>query len=240
MATQTSTHKTGITIIIFFMNTNIHFWIKDSKCRFVVINETMSKKHNGTDINDDIGVDDLSVTNKEQAEGYMKDDREVMETGKPLVNKIELVPNALGELLWYSTTKYPLFDKEGLCIGTYGYSINLNEMQNSVNPIMKMVPVINYIKENLSENLDINIIASIASLPVSKVESIFDRMFSTSFSDYIAKERIEVAEEYLNKAELSVPAIAEKCGFKDENEFREALKKFRKKTPEIYRVKATA
>lgn len=48
---------------------------------------------------------DLDVWPRHLAEGYRRDERQVMQHGKPIVNKLELSKNAKGGLDWFGTTE---------------------------------------------------------------------------------------------------------------------------------------
>ncbi len=58
----------------------------------------------------------------DQAAALERDDRRLMETGEPLVDKREEHPGADGETHWYSTTKAPISDNNGRVVGLVGVS----------------------------------------------------------------------------------------------------------------------
>ena len=63
----------------------------------------------------------------EQAESYMADDRQVLESREPKPNIIEAVRGASGRTAWVETTKAPLFDADGELIGVAGTFRDITE-----------------------------------------------------------------------------------------------------------------
>lgn len=58
---------------------------------------------------------------------YLKDDRQVLETGKPLLNTVESQLQADGRLAWFETSKLPIHDNHGNIIGLLGTSHDITE-----------------------------------------------------------------------------------------------------------------
>lgn len=63
----------------------------------------------------------------ELAEIYLKDDREVMATGKPVINKQEPLYLTNGEQRWLNTTKIPILEN-GQVVGVVGISRDITEL----------------------------------------------------------------------------------------------------------------
>ena len=60
-----------------------------------------------------IGRTDADLVPRYLAESYLKDDQQVMRTGEPMSNKVELVPDLDGTAGWYVTSKVALRDGRG-------------------------------------------------------------------------------------------------------------------------------
>jgi PAS domain S-box-containing protein len=71
-------------------------------------------------LEDIIGKKDEDLFPKEIAEETASDDRHVIETGIPLVNKEEGGESIGGEEHWVLTTKLPWYDRKGNIIGLFG------------------------------------------------------------------------------------------------------------------------
>jgi rsbT co-antagonist protein RsbR len=58
--------------------------------------------------------------NREQAAGFVADDREVLARGQPKPHIVESVRDANGEVRWVETFKAPVFDRAGALVGLVG------------------------------------------------------------------------------------------------------------------------
>jgi len=95
-------------------------YIKDTECRFLdgnphQIQVTKAKTHENL-----LGKTDFDFYPKDIAEIFYKDDRHVIETGKPVINKEEIGFDTEGNIRVKSTTKVPFRDKDGNILGLVG------------------------------------------------------------------------------------------------------------------------
>ncbi len=60
------------------------------------------------------------------ADEMSKDDRGIMETGQPMLHQEGLVVRGDGQVIWVATTKVPLHDVKGACIGLVGVSTDIS------------------------------------------------------------------------------------------------------------------
>jgi PAS domain S-box-containing protein len=67
-----------------------------------------------------IGKDDFQMAWKQEAERYLADDRQVIETGIPKIGYEESQTRPNGDSVWLRTSKIPLRDDEGHTIGILG------------------------------------------------------------------------------------------------------------------------
>ena len=101
------------------------FWLKDTKGRFLSVNTEFSKSCGLDDPKFVVGKTDLDIWPEELADKYLEDDVNVLNSGKPVV--IEESISWQGEIRWFETFKNPVFDNQGLVIGTTGYSHDITE-----------------------------------------------------------------------------------------------------------------
>ena len=81
---------------LFEVSTDTFYFVKDRQGRFVHINKLLSDYFGMESEDEIIGKTDFEVLRYDLAEKYKVDDDEIMETGKSLRNKLELVGDDVG------------------------------------------------------------------------------------------------------------------------------------------------
>jgi PAS domain S-box-containing protein len=108
------------------------------------------------------------------AEAIMKDNRKVMETGEPVLNHEDLIVRHDGEVVWIATTKVPLTDVEGNCVGLVGVSSDISVRKEAEERLRLAA------EQLRRSNLDLQDFASIASHdlqePLRKIQAFGDRL----------------------------------------------------------------
>ena len=95
--------------------------------------------------------------------------------------------------------------------------------------------VMNYMKENYSEDLRLEDLATIAFLSPNYFSRLFKECTSMTISEYIQKIRIEEACKMLKQTHKKVIDVAHDIGYKDIKYFNSIFKKITGKTPKEYR-----
>ena len=101
-------------------------YFKDEDNKFIMVNKAKAA-HSNVKPEEMIGKTDFDFLPEEQAKKASKDDQEVMQTGKFIINKIEKLTNIDGSERWVFVTKIPRFDSGGNIIGTMGISRDVTE-----------------------------------------------------------------------------------------------------------------
>ena len=102
---------------------------------------------------------------------------------------------------------------------------------------MLVKKIIQYINQNINQDLKITDLASIAGLSQDYLGSIFKKHTGYTINKYINKVRIDRAKELLFKEHTKVREVADSLGFRDEFYFSRVFKKFEGVSPsEFMRV----
>ncbi|KXA88496.1 hypothetical protein AKJ57_06855, partial [candidate division MSBL1 archaeon SCGC-AAA259A05] len=75
-------------------------------------------------------AEELGVECEERAREYYEDEERIMQSGEPIVGKVEKVITD-GEVRWNSTTKVPLFDEGGNVTGFAGINRDITERKEA-------------------------------------------------------------------------------------------------------------
>lgn len=82
--------------------------------------------------------------------------------------------------------------------------------------------------------LNLTYIASETGVHPAHISRDFPRYFHCTMSEYIRRLKIEKAEEYLTRGNVSLADISYRCGFADQSHFTRIFKKFKGITPRQY------
>ena len=103
-----------------------YIYFKDKNRRFVRASNSFCDLF-GCSMEDIIGKKDEDLFPEEVAKETVSDDRHVIETGTPLINKEEFGESIGGEDHWVLTTKLPWRDKDDNIIGLFGISREITD-----------------------------------------------------------------------------------------------------------------
>ncbi len=107
------------TIIEYSQDT---FYFKDIESRFLFISKAVALRLGFENPMELIGKTDFDLFDLRHAEEAYFDEQNIIKTGIPIINKIEKEIWKNGNIVWISSSKYPLKDREGKIIGTWGLS----------------------------------------------------------------------------------------------------------------------
>lgn len=106
-------------------NEYMHVYFKDRESRFLDASFAQIRGLGCSSVEEVIGKTDYDFFSENFAAEARKDETRVMETGVPLLNKIERLLWLSGEISWMQVNKYPLYDNDGNIAGTWGTSFNV-------------------------------------------------------------------------------------------------------------------
>lgn len=112
---------------------NIYF--KDADSHFLKINQSMAEKFGCGHPADMLGKTDHDFFEAKHADQALRDEREIMESGRGISGKIEHETFSAGKESWALTTKMPFRDRDGNIIGTFGISSDVTELMTTRNTL---------------------------------------------------------------------------------------------------------
>ncbi len=106
-------------------------YFKDTQSRFIKLSKSLAHRLGVQNPASALGKTDFDFIPSESATEYHQDEQRVMQTGEPLINKMErqILPN--GEIGWTSTTKMPLCDQAGKVVGLVGINRDITEQKRA-------------------------------------------------------------------------------------------------------------
>lgn len=97
-------------------------YFKDQECRFLMISRSQARVLGLAEPQEAYGKTDHDFFAAEHADQAEADERRIMETGQPIIDKVEKETWPDGRVTWASSTKLPLRSPTGEIVGTFGIS----------------------------------------------------------------------------------------------------------------------
>ncbi|MGL6195423.1 MAG: helix-turn-helix domain-containing protein [Thermoguttaceae bacterium] len=235
-----NTGPLGVFSQLFNHVAGVYVFIKDTKDEFIWMNQPLMAFLGVVATEDYLGKTDLDFSPPDLAQAYINEDRTVMITRQPILNRPWICVDNLGVKKWYLSSKFPLTNLKGEIKGTAGFMQDCTKTSELLRPMQEMDSVVSYIFEHYSEKISIESLASILYLSVSQFERRFKHIFQISAQDFIQKVRLDTAARMLVETDLSITQIALHTGFYDSSYFAKKFKKYSGTSPYKFRVDCRA
>lgn len=108
---------------------NIYF--KDSRSQFIKCSRALAARFAFKDPEELNGKSDFDLFTDVHARPAFEDEQRIMQTGQPIIGKVERETWQTGQEAWVLTTKMPLRDRHGKTIGTFGVSRDITELKRA-------------------------------------------------------------------------------------------------------------
>jgi AraC-like DNA-binding protein len=214
---------------------DVYFYVKDVNSKWQECNSAILTLFNAAHKSDVLGKADWDFYPEQIAREIIEDDRSVIESGRPIVNKLEVIVDESGHLLWVLTTKTPARNKQGEICGVMGLTRPVGTTHMLPNSYRQFSKVIDYVEEHYRSALEISELARIAGLSESQFRKRFMKLFKISPLKFITRIRVQTAAKLLLSSDAPIADIALKCGFCDQSYLTRQFSSFFGMTPKKYR-----
>jgi AraC-like DNA-binding protein len=221
--------------VLFDHLQDVCLFAKDRHGRLLVVNQALVKRFGLRDERQIIGKTDLDLHPRGHADKYRVDDVRVMETGKPMLNIIELFLDLQGIPTWHVTNKMPVFSHHGRVIGVMG-TIETYEARRTLGLTNKrLLAAYEYLRAHFNQEVSVRDLAEQCGLSVRQFERKFREQVWATPRELIMRMRVQHACDALRETESSLLDIALSSGFYDQASFNRQFKKHLGLTPGEYR-----
>jgi PAS domain S-box-containing protein len=129
-------------------------YVKDCESRFLIVNNETARVTGATTPEHLVGKTDFDFHSPELAREYYMDERAVIETGSPLINKNEPIRDReTGLTRWLLTTKIPFRDSQGKIIGLIGINRDITERKRAEEALRQSKNLFHSLIEALPQNI---------------------------------------------------------------------------------------
>jgi AraC-like DNA-binding protein len=212
----------------------LYFYMKDAQGRIMALNRLNCELCNIKDEADAIGRTSADIFPQAFAKDYMDLDREVLKSGKPVLNRITEYPADKSFRLMESNV-WPLKNARGRVIGTARAYRVISAAESKTDRYGRMREVAAFITENYATKLQLADLAAMAGMSESRFKHVFARTFAATPGRYINTIRLNAARRLLEETDDLLSDIATATGFFDQSHMTRAFKAMRDLTPGEYR-----
>ena len=210
------------------------FFIIDNHDRIITFNQQNLENGNFKDEKEVIGRTCYEIFPAPFAKVYIDRDREVRQTGKPIVER------AYSHAADYSTdlrivSIFPLHDRRGMIIGTATIYRTVPCGDAIPDWYDRIKGTIAFIDRHYAEKISLHHLAKSSGLSQINFSRIFKKTLKTTPMRYITEIRLNHARKLLADTEMPISHIAAETGFYDEAHFIKTFKNSRGMTPGQYR-----
>jgi len=133
----------------------ISFFAKNSRFQIVCANRHFVESLGHRLEEELIGKEDFDFFPQRLAENFRRDDEEVLRTGEPRLNIVELFFNPQGIPDWFITNKMPVRDRRRRVIGVMGTTQSYGQALQTVHPYLQIDRALAYIREHFRERVSV-------------------------------------------------------------------------------------
>jgi PAS domain S-box-containing protein len=112
-------------------------YAKDKDSRYIIANSNVLRSFDQTNINEIIGKTDFELLPQKAAMKFYSTEHAVLLAKGKMLNYEEAIPDANGNMRWYSITKVPMQDEEGNNIGLVGINRDITYFKESEESLEK-------------------------------------------------------------------------------------------------------
>jgi AraC-like DNA-binding protein len=214
------------------------FCAKDVTGRYVLVNRVFVARTNERSRRAVLGRRATDLFVPQLAERYDQQDAEVLRTGRPLRNELELIRRLGGTPGWFLTSKLPVHDGAGHLVGLVSVSQDLREDDADDASMDSMTRLVAGIEERLDQPLTVADLAALAGCTPAVLDRRVRRVFSLSPRQLVLRARVDRAAGLLVGTDSPIADVAVATGFYDQPAFTRTFARLTGETPSSFRRRA--
>ena len=221
--------------VLFQHLLDVFFYVKDIHGCWISCNASSLALLNFSKISDVVGKKEADFFPQKIAVEIRRDDKSILEEGQSILNRIEVIPDAFGDLIWVQTNKLPIFNPNGDVIGIMGITRPISNMEDLPQEFSLFRETITFIRKNLANNIKVEDLSQRMKLSENQFRRKFKEEFNVTPQQFILRARLQATGNLLRNGNKPIASIAAECGFSDQSYFTKQFKPFFGETPLQYR-----
>ncbi len=226
--------------LLFDQLADIVFFMKNAVGQYVVVNNTLVQRCGVRDKSQLLGRTSAEVFRPPFGENYVAQDLKVIESGRPLLDQLELHFYPSWDVGWCLTTKLPLRSKAGTIVGLVGVSQDLRLPDATKAEYKNVAAAVKSAGANLSEPPTVMQLADVAGMSRFQLDRRMRQVFGLTTGQWLLKLRIDAARRQLRDTTDAIAQIAYDAGYADQSAFTRHFRQATGLTPSEYRSTASS
>ena len=213
----------------------VSYFLKDAQGRMMGASQSIIERFGLSCVDDLVGKVDRDFFPDHVADSFRRDDEMVMESGEPLIDRVEVWYTEQRLLDWFVTTKLPVRSVDGEIIGIMGVIRSYEGHRQNSLPYSQISGVVDEIRANHRGKVRVAALAKKSGLSTRQLHRKFLDVFGMSVQDFLMKTRIQAACDQLIRTDDPINEIATEFGFCDQSAFTQQFRKHMGTTPLKFR-----
>lgn len=211
------------------------FFIKDASGRYLVVNQSIVERHGLADKSQMIGHRPCDVCPGDYGRIPTEQDAQVLRTGRPIIERLELFWRLPGMPVWGLTSKLPIRDEQGNVVGLIGISKDLTALVGREEVPPAVAQALHFLETEYDRPISPSSLAQRADMSAARFARVIKRVHGLSPMQLITKTRISAGCRLLLETDASVAEVALECGFSDHSAFTRTFRSITGLSPTEHR-----
>ncbi len=211
------------------------FFMKDASGRYVLVNQSLVERHGLKDKSQMLGRRPCDVCPGDYGRIPTEQDAQVLRTGRPIIERLELFWRRPNVPVWGLTSKFPIRDKRGQVTGLIGISKDLASPVSREDFSPEVARVLRHLETACDGPVSPSSLARKAGMSAARFARVIKRIHGISPMQLITKTRITAGCRLLRETDAPIARIALDCGFADHSAFTRAFRAVTGRSPSEHR-----
>lgn len=220
---------------LFDRATDVAFFVKDAEGRYLAVNQSLVDRHGLIHKEDVLGKRPIEICAGDFGRVPTDQDSNVIQTGIPLVDHLEMQWHRPNEPVWCLTTKLPIVAEDGRVLGLIGFSRDIRFQVDIEDIPREFAKALDYFEVNLHELKSPSVLAKRSNMTLQRLSRLTKRLYGLTPGQLITKTRIAAASRSLLESQASISEIAHGCGFCDQSAFTRSFRSATGATPSQFK-----
>lgn len=219
---------------VFDFLPGVFYFVKDTEGRYVAASSASLSRLGVKTEAELIGRTSDDFYPPDVAQAYRRDDQQVIRTGRPVANRLELSYDEQHHLEWFLTTKVPVRGQSGQVVGIMGV-MRRYDHETANDTVSGVTTIVEFIRANLEQNPSVADIGRACAISERQVHRRVREMLGETPHGLVVRMRVKAAAESLATTDEPIASIAVRLGFSDQSSFSQIFRKRTGLSPKQFR-----